>query len=84
MMSWISVVSQGELNVPQLAPHARGYRVVGDATAGKQTAKVYLDVLLLGRARTLTTVVLTSYRAPFSRAFENGLLQTISKKLSAQ
>jgi len=84
MMSWISVVGWSRLDVPQLVAHARGYRVVGDASAGKQKAKVYLDLLLLGHDRALTTVVLTSYRAPLPSAFEDRLVREIVERLSAR
>jgi hypothetical protein len=84
MMSWISVVSQGTLDVPQLVPHAAAYRVTADASAGKKKAKVYLDVLLLGRDRTLTTVVLTSYWAPLSSAFEEKVVREISERMPAK
>ena len=84
MMSWISVVQQSTLNLPQLVPHAKGYRVIGDASSGKQKAKVYIDLLLLGRDRTLTMVVLTSYKTPLPSAFEQELVRTISERLLAE
>ena len=83
MMSWISVVGQHGIELPKLVPHAAGYRVIGDASAGKQKAKVYLDVLLLGRDRTLTMVVLTSYTKPLPGAFEEKIVRTISDRLLA-
>ena len=83
MMSWVSVVGWRPLELPRLVPHVAGYRVIGDASNGKQKAKVYLDVLLLGRDRTLTTVLLTSYDAPLPKLAEDSLVRTISERLNA-
>ena len=81
MMSWISVTGWHELRLPMLVPHAAGYRVIADAEAGRQKAKVFLDVLLLGRDRSLTMIVATSYDKPLPEAFEQKLVQTVSDRL---
>jgi hypothetical protein len=83
MMSWISVVKWQKLELPQLVPHVVGYRVIGDAQAGRQKAKVYLDLLLLGRDRTLTMLVATSYDKAVPKSFEQKLVRTISERLLA-
>jgi hypothetical protein len=83
MMSWISVVKWERLDPPQLMPRAAGYRVIGDAQAGRQKAKVYLDLFLLARDRTLTMVVTTSYGKSLPKSFEQKLLRTVSKRLLA-
>ena len=83
MMSWISVVGWHPLELPRPVPHVVGYRVIGDASNGKQKAKVYLDLLQLGRGRTLTTVVLTSYDAPVPKSTEDSLVRKISERLLA-
>jgi hypothetical protein len=57
--------------------------VTADAAAGKQRAKVYFDVLLLQEHGTLTTIVLSSYRAPLPSSFEARLVRTISQRLTA-
>src|SRR4051794_40041057 len=81
MMSWISVVAWHPLELPLLVRHVVGYRVIGDASNGKQKAKVYLDLLQLGRDRTLTTVVLTSYDSPVPTSTEDALVRKISERL---
>jgi len=82
-MSWISVTGWRTLELPKLVPHTAAYRVTADAAAGKQRAKVYLDVLLLQGNATLTTVVLSSYTAPLPSSFEAKLVTTISQRLTA-
>jgi len=83
MMSWISVVKWQKLKLPQLVPHVAGYRVIGDAQAGRQKAKVYLDLVLLARDRTLTMLVTTSYGKAVPKSFEQKLVRTISERLLA-
>jgi hypothetical protein len=83
MMSWISAAKWDRLAPPQLVPRAAGYRVIGDAQAGKQKAKVYFDVFLLARDRTLTMVVTTSYGKALPKPFEQELLRAVSERLLA-
>jgi hypothetical protein len=83
MMSWISVVHWSTLELPKLVPHLAGYRVIGDAEAGRHKTRVYLDLLLLGRGRAVTTLVATSYRKPLSPLFERRLVRLLSQRLVA-
>ena len=79
----VTVTAWYRLRFAPLVQHAAGYRVVALATTGKKTkTTVYLDVLLFGRDRTITTVVLSALKTPFSKAFEQGLARKVAAQLS--
>ena len=81
MMSWISAVQWRTLTLPHLVPRVAGYRVIGDAQAGRQKSRFYLDVILLGRDRASTMLVTTSYGKALPSPFEDRLVRITSTRL---
>lgn len=79
----VTVTAWHRLPIAALVQHVAGYRVDALATTGKKTkTPVFLDVLLFGRDRTITTLVLSALKTPFSAAFEQGLGRKLAAQLS--
>ena len=77
----VSVTDWSPLKLPKTVEHVAGYRVTATATSGKTKPKVYLDVILLGQARTMTKIIFSSLRKPFSTPYETRLAQVVSQRL---
>ena len=78
----VSVTNWQQLKLPGLPGHAVGYRVTATATAAKaKKVKVFFDEILLGRSRTLTKLIFSSFGKPFSTAYELGLARQVSERL---
>lgn len=84
MMSPVSVANWYRLAPPRLLDHVAGIRVVGRAKVGKRSAAVYLDLFLLGHAKTMTTLVLSSLGTPVARTEEHRIVRIASRRLLAQ
>lgn len=83
MSAPVYVTAWYRLRFAPLATRVAGYRVVARATTTKKTKEtVYLDVLLLGHDRTMTTLILSALKAPFSNGFEQGLARTLAAQLN--
>ena len=80
----VSVTDWRALRLPNVSPRVAGFRVVANAkTSAAKTTKVYLDVILLGRGRTTTKVVLSSIQRPFASSFESRVSRLIGQRLAS-
>jgi hypothetical protein len=76
----VTITSQGKLPLSSRLAHAAAYRVV--ATVGKNKLTYYLDVILLGEGRAITSLTITSIQTPTSAKVENGLAKLIASRMS--
>ena len=82
MSAPVSVTNWMPLELPKLATHVSGFRVVASAKSSlKGTATVYFDLVLLEGSRTVTKLQLTSVQKPLAASFEARLVRIISKRL---
>lgn len=77
------VTGARQLPLPPLGARASGYRVRGTANATNQSVDVYVDLILLGRGRTVTALSLSSFEQPVGRRFELSLARTVAGRMSA-
>src|SRR5262249_40689963 len=77
----VSVTNWQPLKLVGVPGRAVGYRVVANATRTKGKVPLYYDEILLSGSRTLTKLVFSSFRAPFSAAFETALAQNVSDRI---
>jgi hypothetical protein len=83
MSSPVSVTSWSRLALPHSASRFAGYRVLATGKTSKnKTITLSFDLLLLARARTVTTVSLTSIGAPIKAALERQLAHALSQRLA--
>ena len=79
----VSVIDWRRLNLPRSAEHVAGFRVIATAkTSAKATAKIYLDLILLGQSRTMTRLSFSSLQKPFSTSYETRLAGIVSQRLT--
>ena len=83
MMGAISVTGWQKLELPRGDARLAAFRVSADVQGQKRKVKLFFDVLLLGRARTVTMLALSSYDAPFGTPFEQRLVRAITKKMTS-
>lgn len=76
----VTITSQGKLRLSTALAHAAAYRVV--ATVGKNKLTYYLDVIVLGEGRAITSLTITSIQAPTSAKVENALASIITSRLN--
>jgi hypothetical protein len=77
-----AVTSKRLLPFPDLPVHAIGYRVAGTASVPNQTVNVYLDVVLLGAATTVTEVSVSSFLQPPALALELRLARIVAGRVA--
>ena len=77
----LKLAQEARLALPNVAPHTAGFRIVARAADNKTMTNVYLDLLLVGRDKTLTSVVLSTLQKPPDRAFEERIVRTVAQKL---
>lgn len=83
----IKVTQQFRLVFPRVAPHTAGFRITAVARSAdgkKITARLYVDLLLLGRGKTIATAVFTSAGKPLARPFEEGIARALAQRLGAR
>jgi hypothetical protein len=83
MGSAVSVTDWTSLRLPHQVEHASGFRVTASAGSGTRKTKVYFDLILLGHARAMTRIALSSLQKPFSAQYEAKLVQLVSQRLNS-
>jgi hypothetical protein len=76
-----AVTGKRLLGSPKLAVAAAGYRVSGTATSQGQSVNVFLDMLVLGSGRTITSISLSSFEAPVARPLELRLARAVARRM---
>jgi hypothetical protein len=76
-----AVTGKRVLSLPKLLVAATGYRVSGTATTQGQSIDVFLDMVVLGSGRTITTISLSSFEAPVARPLELRLARTVARRI---
>jgi hypothetical protein len=79
----VSVTDWSPLKFSKTVGHVAGFRVTATATSGRTKPKVYLDVIVLGHSRTMTRIIFSSLRKPFSTAYESRLARIVSQRLNS-
>jgi hypothetical protein len=77
----VSITKQGTLPFATSLSHTAAYRVVG--LLGPHKYVNYVDVIVLGKGRTLTAIEITSFKSPAPTDFEQGLARIVINRLSA-
>jgi hypothetical protein len=73
-----TVTGRRPLPLPRLAgARVEGYRVSGTANTTDQSIDVYLDLIVLGKGRTITDLSLSSFQQPASRRLELRLARAV-------
>lgn len=76
---------QFRLDFGKLTQHTDGFRVVAAVSPKDDPPfKVYADVLLLSRGRTLTTVTFLGFLQPVNDALERRIARTLAARLGAK
>jgi hypothetical protein len=77
-----TVTGKRLLALPSLSARAIGFRVSGTGTTGGQSVDVYLDVIVVGRGRSVAAISLSSLEQPVPRSLELRLARTVSARMS--
>lgn len=77
-----TVTGKGPLRLPGLPAPATAYRVTGTATLSYQTIDVYLDMLVVGRGKTIAGILLSSFEQPPPRRLEVRLAGTVARRMA--
>lgn len=76
-----SVLGRSRIPLPAIAPHATGYRVTATATSAGQVARIYFDLVLLGRGATITELTLARFVEPPAPAQELAIARLAARRL---
>ena len=76
----VTITSQGKHPLSTSLAHTTAYRVV--ASVGKNKLKYYLDVVVLGEGRAVTSLTIVSIQMPFSAKVESALAILVAARLS--
>lgn len=80
----IVLTGRRRLSLPPLPAPVTGYRVSGTASLSYQMIDVYLDLLVLGRGRTIVELALSSFEQPPSGPLEARLARAVLRRMSAR
>jgi hypothetical protein len=75
----VTITKQGTLPFSTSLSHTAAYRVVG--LLGPHKYINYVDVIVLGKGRTLTVIEITSFKSPPPADFETGLARIVVNRL---
>ena len=78
----VTILQQGGLKFQSSLPRHAGYRVAATLQGKTNKYKNYVDVLVFGEGRTITTVLITSYLVAPPANFEAIIAHDIAKKLT--
>ena len=76
----VAITSQGKRPLSTSLTHTAAYRVV--ATVGKNKLTYYLDVVVLGNGKAVTSLTIISIETPTSAKVESALASLIASRLS--
>lgn len=76
----VTITSQGKRPLSTTLAHTAAYRVV--ATVGKNKLTYYLDVVVLGKGKAVTSLTMISIETPTSAKVESALASLIASRLS--
>lgn len=77
----VKVLSQGPLAITKVGPYTAGYRVVGELTSKQNKLKTYFDVILVGRAATLSEITVSSFVDPVPAEVEYALAKIVYRQI---
>ncbi len=79
------LVSVRQIPFPALAPYTRAYRTIVDVKSGSATARIFVDVVLLGRKSTEITLTTTApmLAEPAVRGAEQRLARILVSRVAA-
>jgi hypothetical protein len=76
----VTITSQGKRPFSTTLAHTAAYRVV--ATVGKNKLTYYLDVIVLGEGKAVTSLTIVSIQTPTSAKVETALASLIASRLN--
>jgi hypothetical protein len=76
----VTITSQGKRPLSTSLVHTAAYRVV--ATVGKNKLVYYLDVVVLGEGKAVTSLTIVSIETPTSAKVESALASLVASRLS--
>jgi hypothetical protein len=77
----IAVTSQQPLSLAGLRDRAAAYRVVTTVVTKTNRLKLYYDVVLIGKGRSVTLLTLTQWQAPIDDELEQRLSRAAARRL---
>jgi hypothetical protein len=77
----LAVTATQPLRLPALPVRAAGYRVTATASTNGQSLTVFLDMIVLGAGRAITTIGLSSLEQPTGKRLELRLVRTVALRL---
>ncbi len=76
----VTITAQGKLPFSTTLEHTAAYRAV--ATVGKNKLTYYIDVIILGKGRTITALTINRIEAAPPSSFEKGLATIVASRLN--
>ena len=76
----VTITSQGKLPMTTSLSHTAAYRAIG--TVGKNKLTYYVDVIVLGEGKALTSLAIISIQNPTSAKVEKALATLVASRLS--
>jgi hypothetical protein len=77
----LAITGSRRLRFPKLGTELAAYRDRGTASAGGQSLKVFVDVIVIGSRRVITALSLSSLGAPVSAKLERQLVQITATRI---
>lgn len=77
----VKILSQGPLTITKVGPYTAAYRVVADLTSTQRKLKTYFDVILVGRAATLSEITVSSFVDPVPAEVEYAFAKIVYRKI---
>jgi len=78
--SGVTIISSKEIAFPKLAERSNAYRILATVKSGKQKIPVYLDVVVMNRAK----VDVVIFFAGINNFFNGGFEQSIASRVAAR
>jgi hypothetical protein len=77
----VKLLSQGPLAITKVGPYTAAYRVVADLTSSRRKLKTYFDVILVGRAATLSEITVSSFVDPVPAEVEYAFAKIVYRQI---
>jgi hypothetical protein len=79
----VTVTSKDSLSLGSFGNRSAAYRVVSTVVTSKNRLKLYYDVILIGKGRSVTMLALTQFQTPIPKEAEQGLARTAARRLGS-
>ena len=80
----VTIVSAKERSFPKLAERSNAYRIAADFKAGSGKVHVYLDVIVMNRAKVDAVVFFAGIGQTFKDSFEHSIAAKVAARTKIQ